>query len=70
MYKICALFQLPPDHELIKEIERVFLQLEYENSIKETADMILKLDEMKNKASRLEFQVFTPIKTDNSCPIF
>ena len=46
-------FNLPRDHELIKQTELVFLQLEHENSFEEQLDMIRKLDEITSTAIAL-----------------
>ena len=59
--KICNLYNLPPDHELIKQIEPVFLNLEHENPFEEQLDMILKLNEITTKAIGLYIQVVSII---------
>ena len=59
--KICKLYNLPPDHELIKQTELVFLELEHETSFEEQLDMIRKLDEITTKAIRLYIQVVSTI---------
>ena len=59
--EICKLDNLPPDHELIKQIEPVFLNLEHENPFEEQLDMILKLNEITTKAIGLYIQVVSII---------
>ena len=59
--KICKLYHLPLDHELIKETELVFLQFEHENTLQERLDMVRKLDEITNKAIQLYIQVVSTI---------
>ena len=59
--KICKLYNLPPDHELIKQTELVFLQVEHKNSFVEQRDMIRKLDEITTKAILLYIQVVSTI---------
>ena len=63
--KICKPFHLPPDLELIKETELIFLQFEHENPLKEQMDIIRKL-EITNKPIQFYIQVVSTIKTAQS----
>ena len=55
--KICKLYKLPPDHELIQQTELIFLQLEHENSFQEQLAMIRNLEEITSNAIHLNIQV-------------
>ena len=59
--KICKLYKLPPDHELIQQTELIFLKLEHENSFEEQLAMIRKFDEITTKERCLYIQVVSSI---------
>ena len=50
--RICKILHLPPDHDLIKESDLVFLQMEHDYTLEERLDMARKLDGFSTKDIR------------------
>ena len=59
--KICALFKLPPEHDLIRQTDECVYQLACAISFEEHADVYLKLDAIVNQALRLQLEACDPI---------
>ena len=58
---ICALFKLPPEHDLIRQTDECVYQLACSIYFEEHADVYLKLDAIVNQALRLQLEACDPI---------
>ena len=58
---ICALFKLPPEHDLIRQTEDCVYLLAAAITFEEHADVYLKLDAIVNQALRLQLEACAPI---------